>query len=107
NPVHDVLDSAANWFPNFEVTKHRFSDGEFPGWVWAQADAFKQVYDSGASRIYFFSDDDICTKDYFEWHDAVQADGDWFATCAWRNVLGQTKPFDLEAYYQITYPEEI
>lgn len=106
-PVHFVLDQARNIIPNLEITYKVYSDGEYPGWVWAQYDAWKQVYDSGASRAYLFSDDDICTPDYFEWHDAVQADGDWFATCAWRPNEGQTKPFDLEAYYQISYPAEI
>ena len=108
-PVHSVIDAAKNLFENFKITRQNFGDGQegYPGWVWTQADAFRQVYDSNASRMYFVSDDDVCTPDYFEWHDAVQADGDWFATCAWRNVMGQTKPFDLEAYYQISYPEEI
>ena len=106
-PVHFVLDQAKNLFSNLKITRQNVVDGEYTGWVWAQYDAWKQAYESGAPRVYFFSDDDICTPDYFEWHDAVQADGDWFATCAWRHQHGQTKPFDLEAYYQISYPEEI
>lgn len=103
-PVHDLLNEASSWFPNFDVTSTNYPDGEYLGWVWGQYDAWKTVYDSGASRAYFFSDDNICTPDYFEWHDAVQADGDWFAVSAWRSV---PKPFDLEAYYQVSYPCEI
>jgi len=107
-PVHIILRAAKCWFPNFKVTYKAFIDtAEYPGAVWQQWDAWKQAYDLEAERVYFFSDDDVVTPDYFEWHDAVQADREWFATCAWRHVDGQTKPFDLEAYYQINYPEEI
>ena len=109
--VHNLLATAESWFRNFQVTGTNYSDGEYPGWVWGQYDAWKAVYETGASRVYFFSDDDVCTPDYFEWHDAVQTDGDWFASCAWRWLAptGEVikKPFDLEAYYQVSYPCEI
>ena len=102
--VHQVIRGIGHLFSHYKVTSQNFRDIDYSGWVWAQYYAWEEVYDSGAERVYFFSDDDVCTRDYFEWHDAVQADGDWFASSAWRSV---EKPFDLEAYYQVSYPCEI
>ncbi len=110
-PVHEVLDDAANQFKNYKITSTNYPDGELLGWIWGQYDAWKAAYDSGAPRVYFFSDDEVCTPDYFEWHDAVQADGDWFASSGWRWLSWIEpvipKPHDLEAYYQVKYPCEI
>lgn len=104
-PVHVVLANAFDLFPHFQVVTTNYVDNGHPGWVWAHYDAFALVHDLGAERIYFLSDDNVVTPDFFEWHDAVHADGDWFASSAWRNVEGSNKPFDLEAYYQIGLDE--
>ena len=81
--------------------------GSFASWMESHTIAWTDTYNMGAPKVYFFSDDVICTPDFFEWHDAAQADGDWFGSTAWRHPQGQTKAFDLEAYYQVTYPTEI
>ena len=92
----------------FKVVAHSFSDKyKVAGWMWSHWNAWNDVYNSGANFGYFFSDDVVCTPDFFEWHEAVQADGDWFGSTAWRNPQGNKKAFDAEAYYQISFPNEI
>lgn len=101
-PAFQIIEKNSSRFPYFLATGESFS-----GWASAQRQSWKDAYEFGADKVYFFSDDVICTPDFFEWHDAVQADGDWFGSTAWRHPSGQSKPFDLEAYYQVEYPTEI
>jgi hypothetical protein len=101
-PVHDVITAASARFPHFRLSTH-----DFQGWQLSQYEAWQTVYEYGAPRAYFFSDDVICTPDFFEWHDVVQEDGNWFGSTAWRPPTGNIKPFDLAAYYQISFPNEI
>jgi GT2 family glycosyltransferase len=106
-PVLEVLYKYALQFPRFRIYSHDYPDGEYYGWMYSQWEAWKRVWESGAPYAYFLSDDDVVTPDFFEWHEAVHADGDWFGSTAWRNPQGQTKPHDLAAYYQIEFPNEI
>jgi GT2 family glycosyltransferase len=101
-PVYDVIDNFIIEFENIRIITQNCD-----GWRLAHDQAWQAVYKSDAPRVYFFSDDVVCTPDFFEWHDAVQADGDWWGSTAWRHPAGQTKPYDLEAYYQIGFPNEI
>jgi hypothetical protein len=101
-PANSIIWDNKPRFPYSEII-----GGNFPDWENAHYAAWTAAYNSRAPRVYFFSDDVICTPDFFEWHDAVQADGDWFGSTAWRPPTGNTKPFDLAAYYQISYPNEI
>lgn len=69
--------------------------------------AFRMALQFGAERIYYVEDDVVVTPDFFEWHEAVQADGDWMCSSAWRRPEGQKKSFDVEAYYQVQFPTTI
>lgn len=70
-------------------------------------DALIQAYESGAERIYYLEDDVVVSRDFFDWHEAVQADGDWMCSSAWRRSSGQNKPLDIAAYYQVEFPTTI
>ena len=96
-PVREILRE----FP-FLVRDHNYN-----GWMESHWHAWRDVFVAGANYGYFFSDDVVCTPDFFEWHEAVQADGDWFGSTAWRHPSGQTKPHEPESYYQIPFPNEI
>ena len=101
--VHELLRE----YP-FRVIKHSFSDSQnIAGWMRSHWCAWQDVLHSGAEFGYFFSDDVVCTPDFFEWHEAVQADGNWFGSTAWRHPSGQTKPHEPASYYEIQYPNEI
>lgn len=84
----------------------RFIGHRLPGWKDTQVAAWKKAYQTGADKVYFFSDDDICTPDYFEWNDAVLADGDYFGACGWKH-LEDPKPYDPQKYFLVKYPTEI
>lgn len=101
-PAYEIIKRNADKFRHFHTVQSVWA-----GWNECHRSIWKEVAYSKVPRAYFFSDDVICTPDFFEWHDAVQADGDWFASTAWRPPTGNTKPFDLEAYYQISFPNEI
>ena len=77
------------------------------GYLRCTNDAFRLALDDGAEKIYYIEDDVVVTPDFFEWHDAVQADGDWMCSSAWRRPNGQDKPHDPEAYYQVKFPTTI
>lgn len=102
NPVYDCLSRYSHKFENFRLIQKESSS-----WMDSHTYAWQRAYAADSQYVYFFSDDVICTPDFFEWHDAVQATGDWFGSTAWRHPQGNTKPFDLEAFYQVTYPTEI
>jgi hypothetical protein len=69
--------------------------------------ALQRSYDDGAEKIYYIEDDVVVTPDFFEWHDAVQADGDWMCSSAWRPPEGRFGPLDEEAYYRVQFPTTI
>jgi hypothetical protein len=73
----------------------------------AQYAAWELAYLVNAPFAYFILDDVVVTPDFFEWHESVQADEDWFGSTAWRPDGGQTKPFDVESYYRLPFPNEI
>ena len=102
NPVLDCITRYANEFENFRVMSHK-SDS----WMASHKYAWERVYAAKPRYAYFFSDDVICTPDFFAWHEAVQSTGDWFGSSAWRHPQGNTKPYDLAAFYQVSYPTEI
>jgi hypothetical protein len=106
-PVHQLLKYYSKLLPQFQVTYQSCRDGNFPGWYYSHLEAWKMVYQAGAERVYFFSDDVVCTPDFFDWHDAVNTDGNWTGSTAWRPAQGNKKPFDLEAYYVMSFPDEI
>jgi hypothetical protein len=106
-PVHRVLKYYSKLFPSFQVTNQTFWDRNVPGWWYSQKAALESVHKANADRMFFFSDDTVCTPDFFEWHDAVNKDQSWFGSTAWRPASGNTKPFDLEAYYVMSFPNEI
>ena len=101
-PASEMIEKNREKFRHFHTVT-----SVWPGWKESHRSVWQEAAMSKVPRAYFFSDDVICTPDFFEWHDAVQADGDWLGSTAWRHPQGQTKPFDLEAYYQVTYPTEI
>jgi hypothetical protein len=101
-PADKMIAENCQRFPHFEI-----ADSIWPSWQASHNYIWFHVWMSGAPRAYFFSDDVICTPDFFEWHDAVQADGDWLGSTAWRHPAGNTKPADPAAYYQIEFPNEI
>lgn len=109
--VYQIIEENLERFSHQQFFTQDFRDGTEEeqnwGWMHAHKESWQKAYESGAERVYFFSDDVICTPDFFEWHDAVQNAGDWFGSSAWRHPKGQTKPFDPEAYYKVTYPTEI
>lgn len=108
NPASKIIAENSFRFPYFKITHHNFIEVDnILGWMQSHRMAWETAYESGAPKVYFFSDDVICTPDFFEWHESIHADGDWFGSTAWRHPQGQTKLFDLEAYYQVSFPNEI
>ena len=101
-PVHEVIANMRGRFSHYQV----FSQS-FPSAVLSHCDAWQRAYASNAQKAYFIVDDAIVAPDFFEWHEAVQADGDWFGSTAWRPDGGNTKPFDIDAYYRLPFPNEI
>ena len=70
--------------------------------------ALSRAWDSGAEKIYYIEDDVVVTRDFFEWHDAVQADGDWMCSSAWRPPAGAMTPQHAEEYYfKVQFPTTI
>jgi hypothetical protein len=94
---------------------HRFKDPEFwiqephdgVGYLYNTHMALKRAYESGAEKIYYLEDDVVVTPDFFEWHDAVQADGDWMCSSAWRPPSGTNEVQDIEWYYRVSFPTTI
>jgi len=84
------------------VNEHRDS-----GYLNCTNQALRLAYDAGAEKIYYIEDDVVVAPDFFEWHDAVQADGDWMCSSAWRRPEGQDKLHDPAVYYQVKFPTTI
>ena len=100
--VHSVIREFSELFSNFKCF-----DAPQPNGMLAHYNAWETVYESGAPRAYFILDDVVVTPDFFEWHESVQSDQDWFGSTAWRPGNGNDKPFDVTAYYQVSFPNEI
>ena len=77
------------------------------GYLRCTNEAFQRALETDAEKIYYVEDDVVVTPDFFEWHDAVQADGDWMCSSAWRPPEGQSRLSDPESYYQVTFPTTI
>jgi hypothetical protein len=101
NLVGGLLNHFSQW-RWWKVPPHNGS-----GYLNSTHDALQAAYEEGAEKIYYIEDDVVVTPDFFEWHDAVQADGDWMCSSAWRRPEGQDKPHDPEAYYQVKFPTTI
>ena len=101
-PASEIIEKNREKFRYFHTVT-----SVWPGWKESHRSVWQEAAMSKVPRAYFFSDDVICTPDFFEWHDAVQADGDWLGSTAWRHPTGNTKPADPAAYYQIEFPNEI
>lgn len=95
--VHKVIAESKQLVLNLDVRDGRLAHYA----AWELADVMNVPF------AYFILDDVVVTPDFFEWHETVQADGEWFGSTAWRPDGGQTKPFDVEAYYQLPFPNEI
>lgn len=100
--THSVIQEFSELFPHFE----RF-DAVYPNGMLAHYTAWEAAFKANAPFVYFIVDDVAVTPDFFEWHEAVQSDRDWFGSTAWRPDGGQTMPFDIESYYQLPFPNEI
>lgn len=61
--------------------------------------ALLAAYSAGAPKVYYIESDVLVAPDFFEWHDMVQADGDYMVTSAWRQPEGILHEFDIEFYY--------
>lgn len=65
-------------------------------------EAYKDAYHWGAKFIYLVEDDVLVTPDFFKWHEAVQAQGDFMCSIGYRCSRNPevTKNFsDPEAYF--------
>lgn len=100
--VHERLSYYHECFPHYAIFPHTAHS-----WMDSQRFAWEVAHESGAARFYFLSDDVVVTPDFFEWHEAVNAAGEWSGSTAWRHPQGQTKEHDPAAYYQIEFPNEI
>jgi hypothetical protein len=50
-------------------------------------ETYKHAYfNSGARYVYLVEDDVLVAKDFFKWHEAVQARGDYFITVGWHCI---------------------
>lgn len=47
-------------------------------------EAYREAYETDARMVYLVEDDVMVQPDFFRWHEAVQADGDYFCTIPWR-----------------------
>lgn len=64
---------------------------------------YKEAYEQGDARyIYLVEDDVLVAKDFFRWHEAVQARGDYFNTVGWHCIRNdRVKPStDPNAYVE-------
>lgn len=65
---------------------------------------YKSAYNSVNGLIYLVEDDVLVAKDFFKWHEAVQARGDYFVTVGWHCIRNaEVKPgTDPTAYIEST-----
>lgn len=70
-------------------------------------EAYKAAFNTGANMIYLIEDDVFVTPDFFRWHEAVQADGDYFCSvgynCKFKWPATFTPVSESDAYYTAHY----
>ena len=49
-------------------------------------EAYKEAYHTNAEFVYLIEDDVLITKDFFKWHEAVQARGDYLCSIGYRCI---------------------
>lgn len=49
-------------------------------------ESYKHAYDSPARYVYLVEDDVLVGNDFFKWHEAVQARGDYFCSVGWHDI---------------------
>lgn len=110
-PVQELVKELSYMFANFKFVVREKHDGWtrqphlHPSHFSTHA-ALVEALESGAQKVYYLESDVVVTPDYFEWHDLAQAAGPWTATSAWREPGGAIHPFDAEAIYQTSTPED-
>jgi hypothetical protein len=66
-------------------------------------EGYKRAYHEKPRYVYLVEDDVFVTPDFFKWHEAVQADGDYFCTvgcnCSYKKPEKIKLVRDLSAYY--------
>lgn len=105
DPVYSVVSDMIWYFK--DAKSWRGAPHREKGFLNNTHNALRQAYECGAERVYFVEDDVIVAPDFFEWSEAVHRDGNWVCSSAWRNPRGQDKPFDIEAYYEVTFPTTV
>lgn len=80
-PHKDVLQVVKEIGGNFwRIKPHRYRKNSF-----AVLTALQSAHDDGADWIYYIEEDVFIGKDFFRWHLAVHADGNYFASVACKN----------------------
>jgi hypothetical protein len=98
-----VADEVHKMLPRFSNLRFVLRDAhDGVGYIRNSHDALQEAYDAGAEKIYYIEDDVVVTRDFFDWHEAVQADGDWMCSTAWRHPENKNqKPHDPEVYFEM------
>lgn len=102
--IPELLNIVNQWLPRFENsrfikredTKHPMDS--FSGYRFNVFEALIEAQKTEARLIYYIEDDVVVTSDFFRWHEAVQIDGDYLCSFAWRYPQEISASLDLEGY---------
>lgn len=73
--------------PKFKALKfHKRSAHPYVGNPLNFLELYKSAYETDARYVYLVEDDVLVSKDFFKWHEAVQARGDYFVTVGWHCI---------------------
>jgi hypothetical protein len=88
-------------FPQLEIKTFIRPQHNYQGNSYNTLEAYKEAYYSEAKFVYLVEDDVLVQPDFFRWHEAVQAQGDYLCSVAYRcrrNPEARTDFMDPSAY---------
>ena len=90
-------------FPQLEIKTFIRPQHNYQGNSYNTLEAYKEAYYSDAKFVYLVEDDVLVQPDFFRWHEAVQAQGDYLCSVAYRcsrNPLVRKDIVDSTLYFE-------
>ena len=96
--IHENAEIVAEFCNKFQT--FRWIDRlatNYAGNSYSCLEAYKEAYGTDARFVYLIEDDILIEKDFFRWHEAAQAQGDYFCSIGWDKPEAGSNP-SPEAY---------
>lgn len=85
-----------DWRKKLSIRFIRSTPHIFQGNTQNVMEAYRRAYETDARFVYLVEDDVFVMPDFFEWHEAVQAEDDYFCSVAYRCIRNQEARTDVD-----------